>query len=343
MSFERLPYKTPALMACLLALGCADASAPTLNVDAGFAGAGTGAAGSLPVAGGTPLDSAGTGPFDDQNSVQIGPDIGADASLGAAGSVADAGSMLDADSGTDAGLPHPRPPCLKDGKQVVLLGDSYINWVSHTFPADLFREAGKTYRNYAVGGYSMGSGGLGLIPPQLDQAVKENPDIITAVMTGGGNDVLVADTAKFPRGGDCKMSDMSPTIPDCQKIVDVALEAADKMLNNGIAHGVQHVVYFFYPNVPEGTIVGGTHPNAILEYAAPKVQEFCDSTFERTGGKATCYFVDLRPVFKGHPEYFAPTDIHPNTMGSAAMAKAVWQTMKDNCLAQPESSGCCEP
>jgi hypothetical protein len=251
-----------------------------------------------------------------------------------------------ADAAVDAGAPRPKPRCLAKGSQVVLLGDSYINWVSHTFPADLNREAGQTFRMYAVGGYSMGSGGIGFIPPELDQAVAADPDITTVVMTGGGNDVLVADTAQFPRGGDCKMSEMSPTIPDCQKIVAKALAAADKMMNDGIAklgNEITDVVYFFYPNVPEGTLVGGTHPNAILEYAAPMVEAFCDGAYQRSGGKVACHFVDLRPVFKGHPEYFAPTDIHPNGMGSAAMAKAVWQTMKDNCLAQPASSGCCEP
>ena len=104
-----------------------------------------------------------------------------------------------------------------------------------------------------------------------------------------------------------------------------------------------HVIYFFYPNVPEGTVVGGTHPNAILEYAVPLVKDFCDGTADRSSGKVICHFVDLRPVFSGHADYFAPTDIHPNATGSAAMAKAVWQTMEDNCLAQPESSDCCEP
>jgi hypothetical protein len=139
------------------------------------------------------------------------------------------------------------------------------------------------------------------------------------------------------------MTDMSPTIPDCQQIVDKAIDAAEEMLQNGLKYDIRDVVYFFYPNVPDGTLIGGTKPNAILDYAAPLVQDFCDGTFERTDGKVTCHFVDLRQVFKGHPEYFAPTDIHPNTAGSAAMAKAVWQAMEAACVGQPASSGCCEP
>ena len=42
-------------------------------------------------------------------------------------------------------------------------------------------------------------------------------------------------------------------------------------------------------------------------------------------------------------EWFAASDIHPNTLGSAQMATAVWSRMKTDCVAQPASSGCCAP
>ncbi|MET0593286.1 MAG: SGNH/GDSL hydrolase family protein [Polyangiaceae bacterium] len=255
----------------------------------------------------------------------------------------DAGSTDATSSDTTSDVTTPRPPCMKKPSQVVVLGDSYVNWISHTFPADLAREAGVTYRMYAVGGTAMGSGGIGLIPPQLDQAVTADPDIIAAVMDGGGNDILVADTAQFPQGADCKQNAMSPTIPDCQKIVQKAVDAAITLMNTAADKGVKDVVYFFYPHVPEGTIVGGAHPNAILDYALPRVKETCDGANTRTGGRLTCHFVDMIPVFDGHPEYFALADIHPNPTGSGAMAKAIWQKMKDKCIAQPASSGCCTP
>jgi hypothetical protein len=43
------------------------------------------------------------------------------------------------------------------------------------------------------------------------------------------------------------------------------------------------------------------------------------------------------PVFKGHDDYFAAGDIHPNPMGSAAMAKAIWGKMEDDCVWQAAS------
>ncbi|HMI89424.1 MAG TPA: SGNH/GDSL hydrolase family protein [Polyangiaceae bacterium] len=236
-----------------------------------------------------------------------------------------------------------RPPCMKSPNQVVLIGDSYINWVSHTFPADLTKEAGVTYRMYAVGGTAMASGGLGLIPPQFDQAVAADPNIIAMIMDGGGNDILVADTAQFPQGADCKQNLMSPMIPDCQKIVDKAVTKAVELMDTAADKGVKDVVYFYYPHVPDGTLIGGAHPNAILDYALPRVRATCDGASTRTGGRMTCHFLDLIPVFDGHPDWFAFTDIHPNPTGSQAMAKAVWAIMKDKCIAQPASSGCCAP
>jgi hypothetical protein len=234
------------------------------------------------------------------------------------------------------------PPCLTKGSQVILVGDSYINWISHTFPADLNREAGQTFRLYAVGGFSMGSGGIGLIPPEFDQAVAADPDIKTMVLDGGGNDVLIP-SAIYANGAQCKNSMSSPTIADCQTIIRTALDAAIRLMDTAASKGVKDVIYFFYPHVPEGTLIGGSYPNAILDYALPMVKDLCDTARVRTDGKLTCHFVDLIPIFEGHPDWFAATDIHPNSMGSAAMAKAVWTTMKDACVAQPASSGCCTP
>jgi hypothetical protein len=264
--------------------------------------------------------------------------------------VADAPSHADTGLDTHGGSPDAlvdgsvaRPPCMKSPNQVVVLGDSYVNWISHTFPADLTREAGVTYRMYAVGAAAMATGGLSLIPPQFDQAVTADPNIIAVVMDGGGNDILVADTAQFPQGAQCKESATSPMIPDCQKIVDRAVSKSIELMDTAAAKGVKDVIYFYYPHVPEGTLVGGAHPNAILDYALPLVRATCDGARVRTGGRMNCHFLDLIPVFDQHPEYFAFTDIHPNPTGSQAMAKAVWAVMKNACIAQPASSGCCTP
>jgi hypothetical protein len=257
---------------------------------------------------------------------------GASGASGASGSAGAAGG-----AGTAAG----KRACRTKGSQLVLIGDSYINWITHTFPEDMNKVVGEPVRNYAVGGYSMASGGLGLIPPEIDQALADDPDIIAVVMDGGGNDILIPDTVQFPQGGGCKDDENSASIPDCQAMVKLAVDTAVESMDKLVTAKIPDVVYFFYPPVPSTWLASA--PNGILAYARPLAKEACDSAFKRTQGKLNCYFLDLSPVFEGHPEYFADEDLHENSAGSAAMAKAIWKLMVDNCIAQPESSGCCTP
>lgn len=88
---------------------------------------------------------------------------------------------------------------------MVLLGDSYVDYGSHTLPADLAAESGQQWRIYALLGASMASGGISFIPPQFDQALAADPDICVVVMDGGGNDILVPN-AFMLGSGDCKQT-----------------------------------------------------------------------------------------------------------------------------------------
>jgi hypothetical protein len=268
---------------------------------------------------------------------------------GSTGGAAGASNTGGATGGSGGSAPIEKPPCLGDPNQLVMIGDSYMNWVSHTFGADMNAAAGMTIENFAIGGTSMGSGGIGLIAPQFDTALATHPNPIAVIMDGGGNDVLVPDTVQFPRGGDCKMMGaQSPTIPDCQKIVDKALAAGTELFIRIAGAGVKDVMFFFYPHVPLGTLVGGVDPNGMLDYAIPRIKAACDGAYQLSlqldpTKTIRCHFIDMVPVFAGHPEYFAPTDIHPNTAGSKAMAAAIWARMKQDCVAQSASSGCCAP
>jgi hypothetical protein len=267
--------------------------------------------------------------------------LDSDAGPAADGGELSAGGHAAGGSGGASGDVDTRPPCEKKASQVILFGDSYVSWVSHNFPTDLAKETGETYRNYAVGGYSLGSGGIGKIGPELDQAIAADPDIIAAIGDGGGNDLLVPDPMWM--GADqCKTS-AAPTLKVCQDIVKTGLAAGRDLMAKAASAGIKDVVYFYYPRVPSNTVLGGADPNALLEYSKPMAKDFCDNVASTTGGKLRCHFLDLVPVFDGHPEWFVAGDIHPNPQGSIAMAKAVVQVMKDNCIAQHASSGCCAP
>ena len=267
----------------------------------------------------------------------------------AAGSGGHAGTQAEASgaggaagSGGAAAVPARKPKCKRSPSQVVVLGDSYVNWITHSFPDDLAREAGETWRMYAVGGCSLGSGGLCLIPDQVTQAIKDDPDIIASVMDGGGNDILIADEFMFPGSTECKDREDSPTVEVCQKVVATALNAGEKMMQTAADAGVRDVIYFFYPHIPGGGF-GGMHPNALLDYALPKARALCEGAEQRTQSKLRCHFIDFVPIFEGHSDWYADDGIHENALGSAAMAKEVVRVAKANCIAQPQSSGCCEP
>lgn len=303
----------------------------------GSSGLATGSAGT---AGGT---AGAAGSWDDDADGGVAGSGGDVIAAGSGGSSGNAGGGSGAGgSAGSAPADAPKPKCKTKASQVVLIGDSYINYTAHTFPADMAREAGETWRMYAVPGTAMGSGGIaGLIPPQLDQALAADDDILVAVMDGGGNDILIP-ALTWPGGAQCKESTTSPSMKVCQDIVKTAMDAAEKLLMKAADAGIRDTVYFFYPHIPGGAL-GGANPNVILDYSLPKAKAFCDDAVNKTGGKLRCHFIDFVPIFDGHPEWMADDGVHENALGSAQMAKTIWQTMKDECLGQPASSGCCEP
>lgn len=246
--------------------------------------------------------------------------------------------------------PPPPPPrkakCVQKDSQVIMMGDSYINWLSHTFPADMERESGQKWRLEAIGGMSMATGGAGVftntyIPNQFDTAIAADPDAHTVLMDGGGNDVLVGWISDL--GIEACKETGSSKLPVCQNLVTKALEAAEKLMVRMVAAGIKDVVYFFYPHVPNNRSLGGPNPNEILDYALPMIADFCRGREAASNGALRCQFVDMVPVFENHtPEWFNE-DIHPNSLGSAGMAKELWSKMTTWCVGQKESSGCCEP
>jgi hypothetical protein len=291
-------------------------------------GAASGAAGMISGAAGTRA-TAGTGAT---------PSVAGTGAAGTRSPVGAAGSgTATAGSGTATG-----PGCKGMTSQAVIIGDSYINWPSHTLPADLEEQAGEAWRLYAVGGASLQAGGIipQFVTDQFEQAIADDKDIKLLVMDGGGNDVLLADTVKYLGSDACKSSGSSK-LEICKTIVSDSLAAFNKLIARAAEIGVQNIVYFFYPTVPNDTALGGPMPNEIADYARPMWKAACDGAEAKVAGKLKCHFVDMVPVFKGHDDWFAIGDIHPTPDGSAAMAKAILAKMKEDCVWQPAGSMCC--
>lgn len=255
------------------------------------------------------------------------------------------------------------PPCISKSSQVMLMGDSYITGFNGSPPlqpalAALIPDAAQ-YRNYAVAGMSMASGGIPLNPPpgvqfipqQFDpEALQADPDIKLVIMDGGGNDIMLP-----PAGSpDCKNMADSTTDPGCLKIVQDALDAATKIVTEMSDKGVRDVVYFFYPHLPSvpGGL-GGTEANVMLDFVYPQAKALCDSAESKSNGKLRCHFIDLRQPYDvtGPGSITGPkpwtniyTDgVHPTAAGQVISAQQIFDTMKGSCLGQPASSGCCAP
>lgn len=245
-----------------------------------------------------------------------------------AGSRADAGKSLSS-----------KPKCVVKDSQVIILGDSFVSWISHTFPEDIKRVTGQAWRMEAVGGFSMASGGFGSIPQQFRNTIALDPDAHAILMTGGGNDILLPDPTRAALY-ECTMKGATMKA-NCTGIVASAVEMAQKFMIETANAGIRDVVYFFYPHVPANTIATGDNPDEMLDYALPMVRDTCASAERLTDGRLRCTFVDFVPYFQGHPEWIN-TDIHPSPAGSAAMAEHLWDVMSDKCIGQKGPRDCCE-
>jgi hypothetical protein len=100
-----------------------------------------------------------------------------------------------------------------------------------------------------------------------------------------------------------------------------AANAFTALLANVASDGtVQHVIYFLPPELP-----------AIYGVAAlrPLVRAACEQS------TVPCHFLDLQPLWVGHPEYTMTSNgILPTEAGATVLADAIWALMQQNCIAQ---------
>lgn len=264
-------------------------------------------------------------------------DVGGSTGGGDAGPVGtDAGSVrVDAGQATDGSvadagkLPTVKPPCLKDPNQVAMLGDSYVAFPSYIGPAivsaavtDGALASGKSYLDLSVPGATVNSG---QIPGQLDSALARYPKLKTVITDGCGNDIIQSVVCLSPG------SDQNST---CTGIIDNCVAKFRAMGDKAKAAGVTDSIIFQYPdNVP----IGGAD---ILRYGVAQGKKVAA---EMTTADYRVYLVDTAPLMKDHPDWYVDAVIHVNSNGAKLIGDAIYKLMKDHCIAQPESSGCCQP
>jgi hypothetical protein len=233
-------------------------------------------------------------------------------------------------------------PCVADGNEVLFIGDSYSNYATaHEALATLMAmlavkdgalKSGDMYRDRAVAGTTLAAPPAA-IPDQWTTDKSMKP-IKVVVMDGGGNDVLISNPQCEPDG--------SEKDPACQQVVAGSIAALQKMWPDMQKEGVSDVMMFWYPHMPGVGILNsqGTG-NTISDWTLPMLQDLAKSV---STDSFHVWVVPTAELFEGHPEYFYTGDnLHANTTGETKIAEKIWGVMKDNCIGQAASSGCCMP
>ncbi len=215
-----------------------------------------------------------------------------------------------------------------------IIGDSYIH-LSGAFTRNLQEHArkagalkdGEYYLDHALSGASLN--GFPNIPsqwPDVKRAaeLRGSKGVKLVIGTGGGNDVLVNNRQCLGFKTEADITDQ------CKQVVADAVKTGIELFDQGAKDGVEAIIYFFYPHLPEGSLFNGDHPNTILDYAYPHVKKMCDDQ-----QKPKCFFIDTRPAFEGKQATAITWEdgIHPTAEGSQIIADLVWGVMQDKCIA----------
>ena len=266
--------------------------------------------------------------------------VGGTTSAGGAGAGGGGAGMGGSGAG---GAPAEKPPCIANaGTDVLMMGDSYVTGALGSPAlqpalAKVFPSAAQ-FRNVAVAGVSMASGGIGaLIPTQFNGKPK------LVIMDGGGNDILICSAVMYPGCNTMCNAPGSSSLQICKDIVTSGTAAAAKLFDTMSAAGVKDIVYFFYPHPPTNN--GGM--KEIDDYSEPIARKSCEDYAGKNGGKTRCYWVSTTKPFADaggdiNAANFWSDGIHPSAKGQDIIAGEINKVLTAHCLGQTSSSGCCQ-
>ncbi len=193
--------------------------------------------------------------------------------------------------------PHAQVPA----SQVVWIGDSWVTIPGNqvTEVQDRARAAGAigptdSYTVDAANGTLMAQ----IAGQYAAQQATATPATVV-IMDGGTLDTIMSDTS-------VTVSDVAATFD--QLLASIAKDGT-----------VTSVIYFLVPELP------GVPGVAALR---PLLDQDCSAS------TVPCSFVDLTPLWAGHPEYTASNGIFPTQAGASAIAGAIWGRMQSSCIAQ---------
>lgn len=196
---------------------------------------------------------------------------------------------------------------------VLILGDVLIELSSFVPEFEQAAEnagilkSGEHFRNQAMAVSSLFASGALSFDSQYTSAAAKGPARVI-VMDGGATDVLTGQCAGM-------------LTPDCPA-ARAAIDGAEQLFARFAKDGVEHVVYFFYADA-----VGNPTLNDGLKLLRPLLQNVCGRS------AVACHWLDMRPIFAGHPEYLGSDSLVFTDAGASAAAAASFAFMQKQCVA----------
>ncbi len=202
-----------------------------------------------------------------------------------------------------------------DRNEIITLGDSIFD-LSGEIQANLEQNAGQTFRDYTLSGAELNGGLLAKsVAQQYIDAKADDANIVTIVMDGGGNDILIPAILFDPYG--CKTHWWRWSISrSCKGLVDDIYVEGVNMLNEIDADGVQNVIYLGYYHT------AGLQSNLAqaVDYGDKRLSEACANT------TANCSYIDPRGSIVSSD--IIGDGIHPNSSGSQKLADLIWPQLQ---------------
>jgi hypothetical protein len=211
----------------------------------------------------------------------------------------------DPDEGMNVGEQPTNGECEPSGTsadEVVWIGDSWIDIPGNQKARvnELARAAGVLESNESFVDLAVSGSPIGTIVNQYTNRQAGATKVRALLMDGGGINTI--------QGGGSQAS--------VTNVVDAFTQHLEQVASDGT---VEHIVYFLYPELP--TIAG-------VAALRPGMQAACSAS------SVPCYFLDLQPLWEGHPEYTGGDQIHPSQAGANVIAEAIWAILEANCIAQ---------
>jgi hypothetical protein len=215
--------------------------------------------------------------------------------------------------------PEPEPtsqscqPSNVAAQDVLVLGDVlielsiYVDELEQRMADAGSLSSGAHYRNNAQAVSSLLATGPLSFDAQYTTARADGvPRVI--IMDGGATDVL---------NGNCA----GMLTPDCPAAA-AAIRGAEQLFARFADDGVEQLVYFFYADVLDNPSLKDG-----VDLMRPLLQNACGRS------PLPCHWLDLRPVFDGHPEFLGGDGLVFTDAGATAAAAATFELLQDRCVA----------